>query len=407
LYALLLVAIAGCKKQEDRPAQLPDDKLTAILSTYQKQLTGAEYGWTGYQFPNGGGAFTFTFKFDEKNRVVSMADINATTAATGLESSYRLKAAMQPSLYFDTYTYLHILADPDQGLGGYSDFEFGIQSASTDTIKLKGNVSGSEMILVRTKQVDAGTVIAKSIAFNASLNRASQFNYYYNRLSIAGKTYDFTLNPEQQTVNFYYAANGTFKSYSTEYAVTSNGILLRKPFTDGDLQITEMHELVVDVAQNKINFKAGNNTGTTTNVATPLAISLDAASALYTSGSAFTSNTGFTNAGRIDFFGLTTIPGYGYILLYPKYFTNADAMFILYGNRQYGPAFNIQLPANGALIFAGNYALQGTSPGAAYTTAIASFRAQVLTPLGYYVFPTGKASYDLVSVADSKIWIRF
>ena len=358
-------------------------------------------------FPNGGGAFTFTFKFDDKNRVISMADIDQTTATTALESSYRLKAAAQPSLYFDTYSYLHILADPDQGLGGYSDFEFGIQSASTDTIKLKGNVSGSELILVRTKQADAGTVIAKSIAFNASLNRASEFNYYYNLLNIAGKTYDFTLNPIQKTVSFYYAANGAFKSYSTEYAVTSNGVLLRKPFIDGDLQITEMHDIAIDVAQAKISLKAGNNTGTTTNVATPLAISLDAASALYTSGLDFESSTGFTVAGKADYFGLTKIPGYSYIYLSPKYFTNADAMFIVYGSRQYGPAFNIQLPANGALVFAGNYALQGTSPGAAYTTAIANFRAQVLTTAGYYVFPTSKASYDLVSVTDSRIWIRF
>ena len=38
LYAMLLFIISGCKKQEDRPAQLPDDKLIGILSTHQKQL---------------------------------------------------------------------------------------------------------------------------------------------------------------------------------------------------------------------------------------------------------------------------------------------------------------------------------------------------------------------------------
>jgi hypothetical protein len=76
-----------------------------------------------------------------------LSDFNETTATVLKESSYRLKALQQPTLIFDTYSYLHLLSDPDPNVAGgiagkgyNSDFEFAYDPtiAQADTIILTG-----------------------------------------------------------------------------------------------------------------------------------------------------------------------------------------------------------------------------------------------------------------------------
>jgi hypothetical protein len=64
----------------------------------------------------------------------------------------------QPSLIFDTYSYLHLLADPDPNVNGgrvgaglSSDFEFYVDSTVADTMKLVGRFNGSKAILTKGK----------------------------------------------------------------------------------------------------------------------------------------------------------------------------------------------------------------------------------------------------------------
>ena len=44
------------------------------------------------------------------------SDFDSTSAVTLQESSYRLKAEQQPTLIFDTYSYVHVLADPNEAV---------------------------------------------------------------------------------------------------------------------------------------------------------------------------------------------------------------------------------------------------------------------------------------------------
>ena len=112
-------------------------RLNAALASYEKQLVEAPYGWNAVIYPGGGGSYGFYFKFDDKNRVTMYSDFSDASAAKPKESSYRLKAMQTPSLIFDTYSYLHVLADPDRsvnngelGEGLLSDFEFSIYGDS-------------------------------------------------------------------------------------------------------------------------------------------------------------------------------------------------------------------------------------------------------------------------------------
>lgn len=414
LYVVGLLAVAACQPDNIDADVRPDERLNTVMSEYQQQLAGAENGWIGYLFPEGGGGYTFKFKFDNKNRVTTYADVNATTAATPLQSSYRLKATQLPSLYFDTYTYLHILADPDPaviggepGTGLISDFEFSILSASTDTLELRGNLNNSKMLLVRAKADEGDNYVATIYNNNAVLNQIATFNYYYNLLTLGSKQYNITINPDQHTVSFYYSNNG-FKRFSTAYAASATGIIFKDSFIDGDLRISEFRNLQVNANQNSLSLMAGNVAGTTANVATPLAIDSEAATRLYNSGEFFASDQGFTMSGKVNAHDLTAIPGFQGMYYAPKYGSGYDALFFIFNeNQAYVPAFSTRLATDGKITFRNIGTFNDTLPAEPYATSILRTVTQFSSSSGYYVFQTGETDYDLVSAANSRNWIRF
>src|SRR5690242_11613758 len=159
---LIITVFTACKKEDDPVFdQSPDARITATLNKYQQELVNAPYGWKGLIFPKGipRSVFGFYFKFNDANRVSMFSDFDASTSSTLKESSYRLKALQQPCLLFDTYSYVHLLSDPDAGVNGgaygsglSSDFEFSLDSISGDTIKLTGRFNKCEAYLVKATQ---------------------------------------------------------------------------------------------------------------------------------------------------------------------------------------------------------------------------------------------------------------
>lgn len=159
LFTLLL--FSSCKKDYDKSDfdQLPQERSAQMLSDYKKILTSAPYGWQAYVYPGSGNiASTFLFKFDSTNRVVTNCDLSGVTITTPMESSYSIRALQMTTLVFDTYTYLHLLADPDNNVNGgtagkglYSDFEFYFMKVSDnkDTIWMEGAQKGMPMTLVK------------------------------------------------------------------------------------------------------------------------------------------------------------------------------------------------------------------------------------------------------------------
>ncbi|WEK19018.1 MAG: DUF4302 domain-containing protein [Candidatus Pedobacter colombiensis] len=420
LYGLLLMSLGACKKINNEPDKRPDVRLTEALTAYQDQLVGSPNGWIGYLYPKGGGGYTFKFKFDKNNRVVTYSDLKSAYSTTSKESSYRLRAAQVPSLYFDTYTYLNIIADPDPSISGgsatgngkESDFEFSFISVSPDTIKLRGNFNKSDLVLVRAQADQGDDYIAKAFNTNLLIGKLNTFSYYYNQLTIGGKKYNMTINTSMHTISFYYLNNGVFTRFTTEYATAATGIVLRKPFIDGDIVVAEFHDFIVNDAAKTMTMVAGKTSASTTNEPVPLVIDTDAPRRMVSAGYAFTSDFGFTMNGVENAQKVTNIPGYLGIEYNFNYAQGYDALTFYYRNTQgkvasYAPAFLNQMTADGKLLLYGYAGAFGTSPGTAGATIITAVRTQLLDNQGYYVYETGLNSFDLVSVKDSKNWIRF
>jgi Domain of unknown function (DUF4302) len=183
---LAVMMLPSCKRDLDSSVfdKSADQRLNSVLANYQSLLVAAPYGWMAKVVPNpeeSDGVYAFWFKFNDSNRVVSRWKDQP-----ALNSSYRLKALQQPELIFDTYTYLHLLADAEAkvpgakpGLGLQSDFELEIISASADSIVLKGKYNGSDVIMSRATAKDtSGNIVLPGYPLAGSYKDTSARTLY-------------------------------------------------------------------------------------------------------------------------------------------------------------------------------------------------------------------------------------
>ena len=147
LYVLFAaVLLPACTKKTDLLFSEPVDvRLEKALQAYHSALMQAP-GWKLFVYPKGlqsqgieVGGLTYYVSFADSNRVKMVSDFVIDMASTPKESGYRIKASQRPSLIFDTYSYIHVAADPDPNVsfsptqaGGYgwgTDFEFSFTKA--------------------------------------------------------------------------------------------------------------------------------------------------------------------------------------------------------------------------------------------------------------------------------------
>ncbi|WP_409149756.1 DUF4302 domain-containing protein [Sphingobacterium sp. BS-2] len=416
IFSLIMcLLLISCKKEFE--GVRPDAKLNKLKDEYAKQLTGSKNGWIGYLYPKGGGSYTFKFNFDDKNRVKSFATIDNIKAGTSDESSYRLAADQVVSLYFDTYSYIHQLSDPDEqksgglrGGGLISDFEFSIIETSNDTIKLVGNHNESTLTLIRAKENEGDDYIRKAFLLNAKVEEINQLANYYKTVKINNKDYGVIFNTETNNIAFYYEENATFKSFITEYALTDKGIFLKDPLNAGGLAVKGFDNFIIDKTNNKTTAKLNGTVDVDIlDQNKPVSIDKDAPRRMYLINKRYASSFGFTIAGKKDALGIRTFPGFNFLLYIPRrYIDPLDALYIIFlGQFNLGPLFNTLYNDQGILSFKVFSSLTGLTPGTEFEE-IARKQNQIwFDPQGFYVFETGDEQFDFVSVKDSKVWIRF
>ncbi|MGV3589190.1 MAG: DUF4302 domain-containing protein [Adhaeribacter sp.] len=417
LGLLLVLLLSACdNKDEIAPGERPDERLNQTLSDYKNQLVGAENGWKAILYPAGGAAYSFFIKFNANDRLSMVSDINANTAATPLESTYRLKAMQQPALIFDTYNYMHILADPDPrqsngdvGAGKYSDFEFSFESVTPETITLKGTLQGSRLVLTKATKDVADNFISRIAERVKTFESINNFTTYFKRLIIANQTFDFSANTNLRQITITYSEGGATKSFTTEYYYTEAGIEFLTPFAVGSTNITGLSSMQYNASNKTIQFTVNNVAGTIRESTSPAAVDLQAARRFYNNppnGLYWVNFTGFTVEGVEDAFGVNNIDGFEIITFYKQPDPPYDGFIFWTADDFFGPAIRTQFRNDGRIVFAYDGAEFGTPPAAAEAIVDAT-RAQLIIPEGYYVIQVGPNSYDLVSAKDAKTWISF
>jgi hypothetical protein len=417
LLGLLLVSLLSACDNDDNevaPGERPDERLNKLLTDYKAQLVGAEHGWKATLFPAGGAGYSFLFRFSENDRVTTVSDINAAAAAP-LESTYRLKAVQRPSLLFDTYTYLHVLADPDAtksggdwGQGKYSDFEFSFDRATPDSITLTGNYNGSRLVLVRATAEEAGNYITRINENARAFEGINSFSLYFKQLVIGGQAIDMSVNTNLRTITFTYGEGGEVKTVTTGYYYTPEGVRLLQPLTSGGQTITMLNALQFEDAQNRIRLTVNGVAATIQEASKPAKVDPQAAQAFYSppNGEYWISLSGFTVEGTTDAYNITSIANLAALTFFTKVDPPYDGLiFFTTDDQFFGPAFRSRITSDGRIVFtyAGEF---GTTPEQA-APMVQVTRDQFVIPEGYYVIRTGTNTFDLVSAKDAKVWISF
>jgi len=415
LYLFLFaLALGSCKKDKTEPILgNADDRLSETLKAYQTQLAGAQFGWKGYLLTDTKVLATFLFSFTDKNRTTMSADYEPTPN----ESSYRLKALQRPTLLFDTYSTLHLIADPTPskfggavGGGYYSDFEFAFLSASADTIKLEGTFNKSKLVLVRSKSAaDNASAFTAPDEMTATL---SKLRTYFKRATVGGLDCEVKLDPNRRVLGFSYLEAGTLKTVTSNYFVSGSSLILFEPLVIGTSTITGLNGVSFDAATGFINASTSN--GATLQIKEAIApLKYDAsvaarflANPVY--GTYSECYTGFTVDGVIDAYGVRRIPNFFSIDYYPKITgQNYGAVRFWLGTAYgaYGPAITPTVSVDGKISYVqdGSY---GTAP-VAIRPIITNTTNNFLKQGGFYVIQTDTKVYDMVAVADARSWITF
>ena len=263
---LLSVLFIGCTKKTDEIFDRSvDERLTDALTALQTKLTTGA-GWKLFVYPKGlegdqdikVGGLTYYVKFTNANRVTMVSDFAPNKvpalAAAPKESGYRLKALQRPSLIFDTYSYMHIAADPDPnvsisptGSGGYgygTDFSFAFTDITPkDTMRLEGNFNNSEAVLVKATQAEMDAAFNNSrlrdiINFTSAYQTASPFLYFPAGSNLnVGIGFDFT----HLMMTFSYVEAGNLVSKKIPSSYTTYGIHLGSPTSIGSYTFQDIY----------------------------------------------------------------------------------------------------------------------------------------------------------------------
>lgn len=148
----------------------PDERVQQALNEYNSLLLDAPNGWKGMLYTGSGAGYFYYFKFDSDGKVNMVSDFNEQTASESMTGSWMLKALQKPTLTFDTYSYIHLPADPDgdvngggSGQGLISDFEFTFSETNGDSIFMKGLKHNTEFVLVRATVEESESILNQQI----------------------------------------------------------------------------------------------------------------------------------------------------------------------------------------------------------------------------------------------------
>ncbi|WP_149240113.1 DUF4302 domain-containing protein [Dyadobacter sp. 32] len=429
LYLLLLTsAFFSCTNSDDSVfEESADARLNAALASYEKQLVDAQYGWNAVIYPKGGGSFGFFMKFDDKNRVVMYSDLSESFAKTPKESSYRLKAMQTPSLIFDTFSYLHVLADPDDevhggnvGEGWLSDFEFAIypDSVTSDVITFTGRKNQSRLVLTKATQVQAAAYSSGQLANALAFNNISKYLTYFKRVTISGVTYEITVNQDERVIKLTWLEGTSVKSFTTKYYYNSTGLAFATPFINAGKTINGFTNIAWNPNTTQIGLTADGSTGTILSAIAPLSVDLAAPKRWWEtpveSGGEWRSRDGFHVNGVEDAFGIKNlkrgtdpyavwiyIPSAtsSYDIFAPTFFFN-ETLDLDYFYASLPPTFT-----NGKVFFR-EYGASTNPP--VPTSGPASETAKLMyESSGYYLIQTSDKTYDMVSAKDARAWISW
>ncbi|MBV7530280.1 DUF4302 domain-containing protein [Chitinophaga sp. sic0106] len=424
IYSLLIgmIALSACKKEMDPVFhESIDQRLKDTLDNYQRILMTAEFGWNTLVFPLQGGAYSFYMKFTDSNRVQMFADFSLESSNQMQESSWRLKALQQPSLLFDTYSYLHELSDPDgsvnggiDGAGLQSDFEFAFDGVYGDTVKLRGRFNHTTAYMVKATRADQDAHYAQQV--QRTFDRIGSLQTFFARLSSSETKCDLQVDVASHRMLIGWEEAGKYKIFTSNYYYTTNGIGLANPYADTvKLPFTKLDGATWN--NGTLSCNIDGKSATIAETVLPLQVDTAAPRKWYNealeAGDYWQTFNGWHINGVEDAYNVHSTSRYYSFGYWPQYEEDIDLLPWIVVNAagtgltySYGVGFDgpPRFDANGFLYFS-IYGELGTRPSP--FTPVANTLNKFADPGGYYLVKFAEKVYYMVSATTGKSWIAW
>lgn len=435
---ILLLSLTACRRDFDETifGDTPDARLTKTLDSLQNRLASEPGGWNGFLTTGTGSRAGFYFVFNNSNRV-SMASDAVTGGNRPKESSYRLKALQQPSLIFDTYSYLHILADPNgdvnggkDGAGLQSDFEFAYDPSAnnTDSIVLIGRMHNSRLVLRPGSRQDREAFDAagldNAVVFDSLSKR---YLNYFKQFVLAGNPYELVVNRRKKSLKMAWREGGVYQEAMSYYFTTPSGnVELITPVRANGMTITSFRNVQWDNARTLMSFAINDQRVTLTPFAEPMQADQAAPRRWWQKSkdgdTYWVSATGFRVNGVDDAYGVSRLTGYTALMYGAEWGTIRGSTTDCFGyirNRTQLFAPAIVSPPNftndGRAVFTrvlgasgdpSTISFFGTSPGLAAVNTFFPALTKLTEPRGY-LFVQIFDTYDMVDAVDATSWVSW
>jgi hypothetical protein len=239
----VLTFLSGCSKEDDYDSvfeKTADERIAEMTQKYADALESSEYGWNAVYYPDSSayGGFSYLIRFNGDDKT---CEIYSDLSSNSGEGTYRYQYQQEPSLIFDTYSLLHVLADPEyeiagKGYGG--DFEFYFRSISDDEILLEGKIHGGKLLLEKAGESDVDVIAGKYE--NSQLLSPQANTPFFRNLVIekpVNRKIGFQYSSALRNVTISYLEGETQINESITVEFTKEGFKLHEPLTVGDLTI--------------------------------------------------------------------------------------------------------------------------------------------------------------------------
>ncbi len=436
IILIAAVSICSCRRDFDETifGESPDQRLTKTLDSLQARLVGQQV-WIGLLTTGDGTKATFFFRFNDSNRVM-MASEAVTDGELVKVSSYRLKALQQPALIFDTYSYLHIFANPagsvnggTNGVGLQSDFEFAYDPSAdnTDSIVLTGRMHNSRLVLIPTAPEDGNVFTTNGLQDSFVFDSLStRYLNYFKRFTLGGNTYELVVNRRKKAIKLAWMEGGTYKEATSYYVNTPSGNLeLLHPVTAIGQRISSFKGMQWDNAAVLLSFTINGERVTPVGFTRPLQAELAAPRRWWerSKSSYWRSAKGFRVNGVDDAYRISSQPAFNHVMYAGEWARPASGPRDVFGyvrdNAQayFAPAV-ISPPEftnDGRIVFRrvavaggdpGSYNYYGTLPGQVGVNATIASLIKLENAQGYYLVQIID-TYDMVDAVNATSWINW
>ncbi len=260
LPIILVINFSSCKKErsEAHEVEKVHRNPNELLQYFKEVLGSGSRSFKAILNPRSGQTYSLYLSLTTDQKVYSLIDLSVETARTIKEGRFTLiENATHPYLNFSTGTYLDLITHKEGFRTVGADTSYAFQFQQGDTIFMRGNRNGDELLLIDLKAEEVPpyehAMFGNGYIYLYNFFTKSRF---FSFTSDEGIPVQFIVNQGGRMMRVYYAKDGKLHHSSADFAYGMDRIRFKNPLQIGNQMISE---LLVDSETDEVYIPKKDN----------------------------------------------------------------------------------------------------------------------------------------------------